>query len=44
MLILLATYIKTHGSELQGLEEAACTHVFWPYATATVSYLHRWQL
>ena len=22
--------IKTHGSELQGQEEAACMHVFWP--------------
>ena len=23
-------YIKTHGSESRGQEEAACTRVFWP--------------
>ena len=28
--IMFLLGIKTHGSELQGQEEAACTHVFWP--------------
>ena len=30
---VLATYIeliRTHGSESQGQEEAACMRVFWP--------------
>ena len=30
-------YIKTHGSESRGQEEAAC-------AATTVSYLHGWQI
>ena len=38
------SYIKTHGSESRGQEEAACTRVFLAYATTTVSYLHGWQL
>ena len=30
-----AQKIKTHGSESQGQEEAACTHVFWPTRTSS---------
>ena len=26
----VASYIKTHGSESRGQEEAACMRVFWP--------------
>ena len=26
----LKLFIKTHGSESRGQEEAACTRVFWP--------------
>ena len=39
----LAGPIKTHGSELRGQEEAACTRLL-AYATTTVSYLQGWQL
>ena len=35
--------IKTHSSESQGQEEAACARL-QAYATTTVSYLHGWQL
>ena len=39
------TYIKTHGNESRGQEEAACMHIFWPTRPlAIVSYLHGWQL
>ena len=32
-------HIKTHGSESQGQEEAACTRVL-AYVTTTVSYIY----
>ena len=41
---ILSSYIKTHDSELQGQEEAACMHRLLAHATTTVSYLHGWQL
>ena len=27
---IILLYIKTHGSESRGQEEAACMRVFWP--------------
>ena len=30
MMLANYIYIKTHGSESRGQEEAACTRVFWP--------------
>ena len=30
MYIYIYIYIKTHGSESRGQEEAACMRVFWP--------------